>query len=119
MSEQQIPEFYVDELSNIMLGYPTSKLTFSSIREIIKTGEGEKLNVLTIAIPTIMLVNACNFALSQVQANQSALIIAASEASENLSSAIQLIELPSAEKKGVVAKKKTTATATAKAKAKD
>lgn len=107
MNEQKVPEFYVDELSNMLLGYPISKLTFSTIGQAGASEQPNKERVLTIAISTASLAQACNFALTQIKANQNALIASASEGPDMLNNLIQGIELPAAAEKKVATIKKS------------
>lgn len=105
MSENQFPEIYADELAGIMLGFPMSKLTFTSSRQLGSDGKVIKTNVLTVTISTQSLIKGLNFAHDYVQENKLGLLASASEASENISISIQKNMTPKVEKKVAAAKK--------------
>lgn len=88
-------EIYVDNLSGIMLGYPTSKLTFVTIRqdnpnndpENLATGPGP-VPVLTVTMSTQTLINVCNAVLGDIRVNQDALLIATQNATKLLTESL-------------------------------
>lgn len=70
-----MPEIFVDGLSQMLLGYPISKLTFHSV--VAPAHEGneieQRLGVVRIAIPTPVLLEFCRNVLFNAQTSADAL----------------------------------------------
>lgn len=89
MSPEGIKEIYVDELTSLMLGYPISKISFSSTKQVTTVGDTKKTEVMTVAIPTNVLLQTCNFVVNHIQNNQEYLLNAAQENSKQLATLMQ------------------------------
>lgn len=107
MSNEIFPEIFVDELAGILLGYPTSKLTFVAARQVGTSGAIEKAKVLTLSISTQNLLNACNMVLDHAKENQALIINGASESTEKLLASLHRVAVDTPEKTASVPQKKT------------
>jgi hypothetical protein len=85
-------EVYVDQLGGIMLGYPTSKLTFVSLRQNQSSdptnAAPDQRHAVTVTIPTQSLMNACNAISKSIRENQDALLENAQESTKLLEEAL-------------------------------
>lgn len=91
MSETPL-EVYVDDLGGIMLGYPTSKLTFVTLRQDSSIDPANptpgQAPALTVTMSTQALINACNTILANVRSNQDVLVAATQKAAEVLTASL-------------------------------
>lgn len=106
MSKEQCPEFFADELGGIMLGFPMSKLTFSAIKNVGTDGSIDRANVITLAIPTQALFNACKAVMDKARHNQEMILGGASASEANLLVSLQSEPAVSLPKTSTVTKKK-------------
>jgi len=107
VSKECHPEIFADELAGIMLGYPTSKLTFAAIRQGGTNGEVAKTNVLTLSISTQVLIDACNLVLNHAKTNQDLILNSASESAGKLISSLQRDTVGATTKTVAASQKKT------------
>ncbi len=94
MRADQNPEIFADELSGMMLGYPVSKLFFSSASQEGAAGEIAKSKVLTLSIPTQSLLSACKLILDHAIENQELIHSAASVSEESILKILSEINPP-------------------------
>lgn len=92
MSESTHLEVYVDQLGGIMLGYPTSKLTFVSLRQGQSSdptnATPDQRHAVTVTMSTQSLINACNAISKNISENQEALLENAQESTKLLAATL-------------------------------
>ena len=89
MDKEQYPEIFTDELAGLMLGYPISKLTFATVKQGKTDSSAEKVQALTLTIPTQSLLNACNLILDSARKNQGMILDGASTSEAKLLESLQ------------------------------
>ncbi|MEO6423619.1 MAG: hypothetical protein ABIR84_13355 [Candidatus Nitrotoga sp.] len=109
MLNARFPEIFADELAEIMLGYPISKLTFIAVKKFGTDGIIEKDQVLTLSIPTQSLLDACQMVLDNANRNQDFILNGASTSEGKLLKLLKN-EAVSKTKTSTVEKKPTKAT---------
>ncbi len=65
-SKNESKEIYADEVISAMIGFPISKIIFSSVKKV-EDGKIEKVEAVTIAINTLSLLKGCNFILNSAK----------------------------------------------------
>jgi hypothetical protein len=68
-----LPEFYVDGVSNSFFGAPVSKITFHSVRDMTDEGNEVRVPKIRITMPTGSLIEFCRTVLALGVANTEAL----------------------------------------------
>lgn len=78
MQYTDLNEFYADDIGGIMIGYPISKITFSSVQHAEKD-QVESRKVITLSMPTHALIKVCSAFIKSAEDNQDAIISAIKE----------------------------------------
>ena len=85
-------ELFADEMSAVMMGYPTTKLVFSSARIDTTSAALEKENVLVLTMPTLGVLGLCRQLLEAAMERNNMLLSASSTYERKLPTILREIE---------------------------
>ncbi|QTR55405.1 hypothetical protein [Thiothrix unzii] len=87
MQYTDLNELYADSVKGMMIGYPISKITFSSIQNT-EDDQVESRKVVTLSMPTHALIKICATFIKSAEDNQGAILSAIKESEEKILEAI-------------------------------